>query len=151
MPRVRSTKGGYQPPAHPAPVSGPGRLSRRTDSAATQPIRVASGQPYGARQAAIASQQAAPLPAAAPVRRNAPAGAPAAPAPGLPSVFRPTDRPREPITAGIPFGPGASGASPSPLDDAELILAAAWRVLPAQEIARLRMSHNLARGGSQRG
>ena len=70
-----------------------------------QPVTVASGQPYGARQEQVAAQRALPLPAAPPVP------APPPPAPGaLPGgrgpFTRPTEYPDEPLTAGMSIGPG---------------------------------------------
>ena len=70
-----------------------------------QPVTVASGQPYGARQEQVAAQRALPLPAAPPVP------APPPPAPGaLPGgrgpFTRPTEYPDEPLTAGMSMGPG---------------------------------------------
>lgn len=89
--------GGYRQPTNPAPVSGPGALSRRTD-----------GPMHG------------PVPGAA-----APGGAEAqvAPGPDLSSLVpldAPSGRPEEPITAGVPFGPGAgpSAGHPSGLTQA---------------------------------
>ena len=40
-------RGGYRAPSNPAPVSGPGALSQRTDGGATQPATYISGLPYG--------------------------------------------------------------------------------------------------------
>ena len=56
-------KGGYQAPTNPAPVSGPGALSQRTDGgpADSQAAQYVSGLPYGEGQAFMAQQQAAPL------------------------------------------------------------------------------------------
>lgn len=89
-------KGGYRKPANPAPVSGPGRLSRRTDGgpASKQPIRPmpANGQ-YGARAASVAQQSAAPMAATPPQQK-------------LPGLFDATQRPNEPVTAGSVMGAG---------------------------------------------
>lgn len=151
---ARDRRGGYQPPTKPAAVSGPGRLARRTDSPATQPVRLATGQPYGARTAMQAQQQAAPMAAAVrPGMAGPPTGGGAQPAGSpLPSVFRPTDRPNEPITAGIPFGPGASGVPASDdISDPDVLLAAMARVLPHPEIFRLMTSGHLPQGGAGRG
>ena len=45
------TSGGYRQPNNPAPVSGPGMLSKRTDGGAidgmTQPVRAYTGGAYG--------------------------------------------------------------------------------------------------------
>lgn len=56
-------KGGYQAPTNPAPVSGPGALSQRTDGgpADTQAAQYVSGLPFGEGQAFMAQQQAADM------------------------------------------------------------------------------------------
>jgi len=91
--------GGYRKPNNPAPVSGPGRLSRRTDGGPMdkQPVRAmpSDGQ-YGARKASVDAQSAAPMAAAQP----------AAQGPALAGIFDPTARPNEPITAGNVLGAG---------------------------------------------
>lgn len=95
-------KGGYQAPNNPAPVSGPGALSQRTDGgpADTQAAQYISGLPYGEGQAMMAQQQAAPMAAA---------GMPA-PAPIVP-LNAPTQRPNEPVTAGANAGLGPDMSS----------------------------------------
>lgn len=107
--------GGYRRPTSPAPVSGPGQLSRRTDG--KQPVMNPGGLPYGENQELATVQASAPMHQAAPM--NVPAGGLA----GLLSMpttplTDPTARPDEPLTAGAPMGPGpgpevlaASGAS----------------------------------------
>lgn len=95
-------RGGYQPPANPAPASGPGSLARRTDGGPGQPIRVPTGGSYGSATELAALQQAAPL-AATPGGDAPPAGG------GMPPITpmgAPTQRPDEPVTAGAPLGPG---------------------------------------------
>lgn len=75
--------GGYREPTNPAPVSGPGALSRRTD-----------GTPRGPVPGAAAPGEAA---------------ASAAPGPDLSQLVgfgEPSQRPDEPLTAGAPFGEG---------------------------------------------
>lgn len=96
--------GGYRAPTHPAPVSGPGSLSQRTDGGPASPEYV-SGLPYGEGQDFYDLQSSAPLgsPAAKPRNRSgnsSPVGGAATP------LFMPTQRPDEPVTAGAPFGPG---------------------------------------------
>lgn len=83
-------------PKTPAPVSGPGKMSQRTDGgpgSTSQPIRVPTGGAYGERKAAESQQQAAPLAVA-----GAPAGgggvSPISP-PSPNGVFGPTQRPGE--------------------------------------------------------
>ena len=69
----------------------------------TQGVRRIPGVTYGEQQALTEQQQAAPLPKASvpqaqpqPVRR---------PMPQM-DIFAPTSRPNEPVTSGLPFGPG---------------------------------------------
>ena len=69
----------------------------------TQAVRRIPGMEYGEQKALVEQQQAAPLPKAGvpqaqpqPVRR---------PIPQM-DVFAQTQRPSEPVTAGLPFGPG---------------------------------------------
>lgn len=93
-----------------APVSGPGRLSRRTDRSPQQKIRTLPDAQYGEASEFNSLQKQAPL-ANTP---KTPDGAPVAPGtqPGsmpLSSVIplnAPTQRPDEPVTAGSNFGPG---------------------------------------------
>ena len=86
--------GGQRTPANPAPVSGPGALSQRTDGGATsQPQMVASGGAYGDRKAMEEIQAGADM-AATP------------PAPRPPGRGGPTADPAGPITAGAELGPG---------------------------------------------
>lgn len=103
-----------------------------------QPIRVASGQEYGARQAQVAAQKAVPLPAP-PVPASPPA-----PAPGSFGAFnRPTEFPDEPLTAGLPVGPGAGPeaiVAPGGLSADERVLAelkGLYRANPNRDLARL--------------
>lgn len=87
-------RGGYQRPANPAPVSGPGALSKRTDGGPTQGAKYMPGMGYG--QNTMPQQTAAPM-----------AGR-AEPAPmEMPTpLMAPTSRPNEPITSGINLGEG---------------------------------------------
>ena len=92
-------------PNQPAPVSGPGALSKRTDGgpADSQPIRDVPGGNYGDRKEMQQIQQGADMYA-----QPAPGAAgKSMPMPSMPgSLFEPTRRPDEPITAGIASGPG---------------------------------------------
>lgn len=98
-------RGGYRKPANPAPVSGPGKLSRRTDGGPTQAAKgiPANGQ-YGERKAMQELQQSAPM-QGNPVP-SMPTPTIAAPRPQVTNLFAPTQRPDEPITSGAPVGPG---------------------------------------------
>lgn len=100
-------------PRNPAPVSGPGALSRRTDGGpgSRQVQAEFSGGDYGDTTAMSNLQAAAPMEAAptvAPVRSPAPADA------AVP-FNAPSQRPDEPMTAGSPFGPGNT---PNPVPEA---------------------------------
>lgn len=89
-------RGGYRKPANPAPVSGPGKLSRRTDG--KQPVMPMTGGEYGENKALREMQSGAPMAqeqVAAPMSM-----------PKITGLFEPTQRPVEPLTAGMPFGPG---------------------------------------------
>jgi hypothetical protein len=103
-------RGGYRRPGSPAPASGPGRLSRRTDGGPQQTTQPMTGMGYGENQEFNAIQGGAPL-AATPsasntrARNSSPAdsmGVAATP------LFAPTAFPEEPVTAGADFGPGAA-------------------------------------------
>jgi hypothetical protein len=87
-------RGGYRAPSNPAPVSGPGALSQRTD---TQIPMSLPDPAYGEGQEFMDLQKAAPMPQETPM--VAPPRA----------LTDPTDFPDEPVTAGAPFGPGPSG------------------------------------------
>lgn len=99
-------RGGYRRPSKPAPVSGPGALSRRTDTGQKQGARYMRGGAYGEGKEMMGLQQAAPMAAAPKTPR------PAAPTqrprnlPPLVGLTDPTQRPDEPLTAGMPFGAG---------------------------------------------
>lgn len=97
-------RGGYQKPSNPAPVSGPGALSRRTDGGPTQGAKYMAGGRYGEGQALQEMQRSAPMAAAARPNVSAPKMQPAMSP--VTSIFAPTERPGEPLTAGMPFGEG---------------------------------------------
>lgn len=91
-------RGGYRKPNQPAAVSGPGRLSKRTDGGPTQAAQpIPSGGQYGARK------EMAELQSGAPMAGNPQARVPSSPVTGL---FDQTQRPEEPITSGSPMGAG---------------------------------------------
>lgn len=100
-------RGGYQEPSNPAPVSGPGAMSARTDSS-NQVIRDLPDPEYGAGKAFREQQQAAPLPGGAPIPSAPPpgGGAPTNPGASLIPLAAPSQRPEEPVTAGADAGPG---------------------------------------------
>ncbi|KUJ70806.1 hypothetical protein ACZ90_00350 [Streptomyces albus subsp. albus] len=116
--------GGYRRPSSPAPVSGPGALSKRTDGGPGQPIRTPSGGAYGERQDLDQLQHAAPLSAS-------PGGDVGAPQPvditaGLTPFDAPTRQPDVPVTAGAELGAGpgleALGLPSQPDEDIRQLL-----------------------------
>lgn len=112
--------GGKRTPRDPAPVSGPGRMSRRTDGGPQQTTVPMTGMGYGENADFNEMQSAAPLAAAPAVsntraRSTSPTGQRAAATP----LFAPTQRPEEPITAGAPFGPGPGPEEPAMSPQAE--------------------------------
>lgn len=103
-------RGGYRKPANPAPVSGPGRLSRRTDGGAGSKQAMqeipANGQ-YGYRSETAAATQGAPLAGGAQpsVSVDATKRAQNMAAPVTP-IDAPTQYPGRPVTHGYSVGPG---------------------------------------------
>lgn len=95
-------RGGYRKPSRPAPVSGPGKLSARTDGA-PQGAKYMSGGSYGEGKALMEAQSAAPMAGKAPVA-SVPASA-VAPQPIVPLTK--AGNPNTPLTEGLPYGPGA--------------------------------------------
>jgi hypothetical protein len=89
--------GGYRQPTNPAPVSPPGALSQRSDGGATegmtQPVKEYTGLPYGENKAVNDTQGAASM-AGDPFKSP------------LLDLMKFSERPNEPITAGISGGPG---------------------------------------------
>lgn len=104
--------GGYRTPANPAPVSGPGRLSKRTDGGPGQKLMAPTGMDYGDHKALMDQERTAAMSQADPI---AAAPVPAAPDGGLPAgpqyqgaaMGDPTQRPNEPVTHGVDIGAGA--------------------------------------------
>ena len=92
-------QGGYRKPENPAPVSGPGALSQRTDGGPTQGAKYMPGMPYG--ENTMAQQTAAPMAGLAeptPMEMPTP-------------LMAPTSRPNEPVTSGIDRGDGVGSTA----------------------------------------
>lgn len=104
-----SGRGGYQAPNNPAPVSGPGAMSARTDGG-PQAIQRLSNAAYGEQKNFQQIQQGAPMASGVSPSNGPP-----------PSAFRqaagragnavvplsePSQRPGEPVTSGAASGPG---------------------------------------------
>lgn len=108
--------GGRRTPGSPAPVSGPGQLSQRTDGGPQQVLSDVSGMAYGENQGMEDLQSAAPMSASgqatARATRRGGSGRASQRAAGMGGtpLMSPTQRPDEPVTAGAPFGPGAGPA-----------------------------------------
>jgi len=101
--------GGPRTPANPAPVSGPGSLSRRTDGgpgAKKAPIAKLSDAGYGEQAEFRSIQQGAPIQQVAAPTGGAPGGVPPQ-GPLPPALDAPTGRPGEPVTSGVGIGDGA--------------------------------------------
>lgn len=131
-------KGGYRRPANPAPVSGPGALSRRTDGGPTQAMKnISAGGVYGERKALADMQSSAPMqgnPTPPMPTPSVPAGVPTSqPMSGL---FDPTQRPDEPTTAGMPFGAGSNYPTVMPVqtDDVAAQIRAAYSLYPNESL-----------------
>lgn len=99
--------GGYRKPSNPAPVSGPGAHSARTDG---QVASAAPDQSYGDQTQQMNDQKIAPLAAATPqpgpVAPDASQAAQMAPYSGG-DFGAPSSQPHVPVTNGVPIGPGA--------------------------------------------
>jgi len=109
--------GGKRTPKNPAPVSGPGKLSRRTDGGPAQVNAQMTGMGYGENKDFMQIQEGASM-AASPRSRGAaqaPQGNPMGAMGGGNPLFSETQRPDEPVTAGANFGPGAGGAPAAPV------------------------------------
>lgn len=105
---MADTHGGYRRPKNPAPVSGPGKLSKRTDGGPGQKVMVPDGLPYGDRQALMAQESTAAMSQADNVPTlsiPAPESGAMAAGPSVP-FDAPTQRPNEPVTAGVNIGAG---------------------------------------------
>jgi hypothetical protein len=128
---------------HGGPRQGAPGKSYQNRSDMTQAPRAVPGQTYGDAGQQIAAQQAVPLPQQAPPPAagqgspgvpGGPSGAPLTP------IGAPTQRPGEPLTTGIPTGPGAGpealGPMPgqtSPVDEVRALFAA----YPTDDMRRL--------------
>ena len=121
-------------PKRPAPVSGPGAQSRRTDGgpgSKSQPLRTATGGPYGSAKASEDQQKAAPLATADTPPGVAGGAAPPIEEPSAGGVFgAATERPGTPLNAGL------GGPDQVPLDGLTM-LEVLFENYPSQYLARL--------------
>ncbi len=123
-------RGGYQKPRNPAPVSGPGAMSKRTDGGPSdpQPQRWVPTDDYGGATEMAEIQGQAPMAGQA--------------KPQITRLNAPSERPDEPVTAGAPFGPGPGPRvpqePPAPQEDAvAATVRAAYAAYPSPQMAIL--------------
>ena len=134
--------GGYRRPSSPAPASGPGALSRRTDG---QGARYMAGGEYGEGQEMMDLQTSAPMSKApAPPRPSRSRGAGQIVEEGMrpTPLFAPTERPDEPITAGAPFGPGPGPVQTS--QPAQTVAESIAKFLPYDDTGTIERLYRLA-------
>lgn len=132
-------KGGLQRPAAPAPVSGPGRLARRTDGGPAQPVRELPNAQYGEAAEFRTLQQSAPLSRAAAAPSAAQAGGVAA-GPALTGFGADSAYPDQPVTAGAALGAGPTPDQlglADPNDDLRARLWAAYQAYPTEDLREL--------------
>lgn len=103
--KLADGRGGYQRPRKPAAVSGPGRLSQRTDGGPGQPVRALNDAAYGEQATFRSDQQSAPM-ASTPGPNDPGQAAPPADTSQVIPFGAPSQRPGEPITAGAATGAG---------------------------------------------
>lgn len=95
--------GGNHPPTNPAPVSGPGALSKRTDG--KQPMMNLPGGNYGDGTDFTQIQAGAPMAQAAPIPSGG-VNSPQANTQPVSPLDAPTTMPDQPVTHGAASGPG---------------------------------------------
>ena len=99
---MAENRGGMRPTApqnNPANISATGGAGQ----SGTQAARYIPGLPYGQGQTTMAQQQSAPMAGPTPTSTNMSGGM----LPAVTPLTAPTERPNEPITHGMDFGPGA--------------------------------------------
>lgn len=132
----RKTRGGTRTPKAGA------TYTNRSDMQ-TQPVRVAPSTQYGQGAKLEAAQQAMPLLNAAAQTQQAihqgPLAQPGPAAGSLGAFDRPTERPGEHVSTGLPVGLGAGPEALSPYmgDDTAAQLRALYQQFPNQDLADL--------------
>jgi hypothetical protein len=101
----------------------------------TQAVRRIPDVPQGMQKELTEQQQAAPLPKDTLPQAQA---QPVRPRRSMPQmdIFAETQRPSEPVTAGLPFGPGVGSTEPI-ADDPDMLLRAIYSVYPDPLLLRL--------------
>lgn len=110
-------------------VPGATYTNRSDLNESRQPVRAATGQPYGERKQQVEAQRVNPLPQQASPPQVVP-------------IDAPSQRPDEPVTAGLPFGPGpgpeALGVpAVQPDDDIGIQLRNLYRQYPNNDLLAL--------------
>lgn len=121
-------RGGYQRPKNPAPVSGPGALSRRTDGGPVQGAApIPSGQ-YGERKQLQELQTSASMAGNSTPQRK------------VVGLFEPNKN-GNPITNGVPVGPGKNsvdtGVIPMDSENPYTSIRAAYQMFPSESLRRV--------------
>jgi hypothetical protein len=96
-----------------------GAAGNRTDRPSALPASAVPSKQYGQRAEELSMQKQVPMASGDLAPGGAPpeGGAPGGPAPGeLPPIDGPTNRPDEPVTNGLPSGPGAGPEALTPPD-----------------------------------
>lgn len=123
MPRNGKGRGGARQGS--AGTAYTNRTDLAADRAPDQPAQAKAGQTYGERGRQEQAMQALPLPDLA------------ATVAALPALDAPTARPDEPLTAGLPFGPGPGPISRRPESGAAALLRAMVAADPDPELFEL--------------
>lgn len=129
---VADGHGGHRTPNNPAPASGPGRLSKRTDGGPGQKLMAPTGMDYGQHKALMDQERTsamsqAPTPPTLSIPQNSDPGSSGGgnAAPGFTPLDAPSQRPDEPVSHGAALGPGAGAealgtAAPAQMPDGSL-------------------------------
>lgn len=128
MTQPGNNHGGYRPPSKPAPVSGPGKMSRRTDG---QPLATLPDAAYGEQKTFREQQKGAPMAEASA------SGGPGVSPLDMSRVTRfgaPSQFPGEPVTAGAAAGDGP-GTDMLGFGQPDPAMRYSKSLLPALEIA----------------
>lgn len=100
---MANPNGGYRAPGKPAAVSGPGKMSKRTDNPQVEAL--ADGYGEGVAMQGLRQQSPVQDPRKQTVQPGRGGGAGGMP-PGIIGFDQPTQMPGEPITSGVDLGDG---------------------------------------------
>lgn len=99
-------KGGYRPSAPQNNPMNVNALGGNGQSGTQAAKRIAAGK-YGEGKKLLETQRSAPMAATQPVSMPSAASMGGMNLPPITPLTAPTERPNEPLTTGLPFGPGA--------------------------------------------